>query len=487
MRIFNLMVLITFLHLTTSSCNKRSDYIPDAASVKPDYTISVNGKSAIVNTAKVCLLNDVNTPLITTEAYFTSFEILNEATVVIHSKSRISNAIVRPLSTGIVATISPDGFEATMNVTKPQNLMVEFNGITDLSGYNGQLDRPYAPPYPVFLFANPPETDVPLPDQAGIRYFGPGVHDIGHCEIKSNETFYFAEGSIVSGTLYANGADNIKITGRGILDGSKTPDKAYLEVDLFNCKNVVIDGIIARYSSHWTFVLTRCQNVVINNIKVINWDVNRDGIDICNSKDVTVTNCFLYTADDCISPKGCVWWHQDVEDFDVKNINISDCFFINTRAGHAIRVGDETVAPYLRDITVKNSDVYNCSAVFGISNVDRGMIRNLTFEDIRVERYSGYTIDMWIDGNGEFSADRLQGLLGDTDSVLFKNIDIQTYYGGGAGTISGYDANHMVRNVTFENVKVAGVKQSGINTNPGGIYPYGLNDAQSFRENLIFK
>ncbi|MCX6892639.1 MAG: endo-polygalacturonase, partial [Verrucomicrobia bacterium] len=53
----------------------------------------------------------------------------------------------------------------------------------------------------------------------GVKYFGPGWHQAGKVEVGSNETVYLAGGAAVKGAIVAQGS-NIRILGRGILDGS---------------------------------------------------------------------------------------------------------------------------------------------------------------------------------------------------------------------------------------------------------------------------
>ena len=467
-------------------CNGEVAQAANEVATPFDYTVAVAGKSILVNTAAINLLRDWDAPAATTVASFSSFELPAKASVVIHSKVVITNAVVRPLSAGIVATISSNGLEARLLLARPQNLMVEFNGITDLASYNGKKGRLSAPALPLFLFANPKQRNAPQSGQTGLIYFGPGLHDAGHLHIKSDETIFLAEGAVVYGTIEAKNSKNISILGRGILDGSKTKQGSHKAIDLYHCTNATIEGIIIRDSPHWTIVPTGCRNVTVRNVKIINIRSNGDGIDPCNSRDVFIQDCFLCTSDDCVSPKGCAWFYQNVTNEVLENINVSDCFMMNTGAGNAVRVGEETVAPVLRNVTIRNCDVYTGGNALEVSAADRGLVRNIVFDNLRVERYSGYTFRVFVD-NREFSYDKDKGLLGDIDGVRFKNIEVQTYSGSGAGIVSGFDAGHKVRNVTFKHMMVGGNLQTQIDTFPGGIYPNSSKSDSAFRENILFE
>lgn len=61
---------------------------------------------------------------------------------------------------------------------------------------------------------------LPVQDE-NILYYGPGVHEIGLVELHSNQTVILDAAAVVYGGFVAYGADNITITGTGVLDGSK--------------------------------------------------------------------------------------------------------------------------------------------------------------------------------------------------------------------------------------------------------------------------
>lgn len=81
-----------------------------------------------------------------------------------------------------------------------------------------RINGDYGDTHPLFIFADPPEKDVPAKGP-GVHFFGPGVHDIGpHYAVQGGETVYLAPGAVVRGTLTARGA-NVRVCGRGILSG----------------------------------------------------------------------------------------------------------------------------------------------------------------------------------------------------------------------------------------------------------------------------
>lgn len=186
----------------------------------------------------------------------------------------------------------------------------------------------------------------------------------GRITLKSNVNLHIAQGAIVefSGKIedylpavftrhegiellgagafiYANGQDNIAVTGKGTIIGPemasevrlRTNTAADVELDVpvsmplaerlfdgikgrdfqpprtiapINCTNVFIEGITINRSVLWNVVPTYCENVVIRGITVNSIGIPRgDGIDIESSKNVLIEYCTLNCGDDCFTLK----------------------------------------------------------------------------------------------------------------------------------------------------------------------------------------
>ena len=178
------------------------------------------------------------------------------------------------------------------------------------------------------MFANPSAPAVD-PNALGVRYFGPGVHRPGKMTLASNETIYLAGGAVVYGCIAAVDATNINILGPGVLDSSEMVrdfDRNWDDVaagrhigslggciHLRHCKNVTIDGPTLRDPPIWCLATFGCTDVAIVNVKLIGlWRYNADGIDICNSQNVTVRHCFVRSFDDTLAVKGMRYWRTSI-------------------------------------------------------------------------------------------------------------------------------------------------------------------------------
>lgn len=112
--------------------------------------------------------------------------------------------------------------------------------------------------------------------------------------------------------------ENISITGGGEIDGNgplfydrnvppgkffvKPPHPRPRMVQLYRCRNVLIDGVSFLDSPGWSFWLIACEDVHISRIRIIGCQqmINNDGIDIDSCRRVTVSDSFFRTGDDCL-------------------------------------------------------------------------------------------------------------------------------------------------------------------------------------------
>ncbi len=178
------------------------------------------------------------------------------------------------------------------------------------------------------LFTNRPETDIPRQDDPGVRYFGPGVHDVEALELKAGQTLYLAGGAVLrpcparlrlphkkrhyTGEAYyaattaiqATG-DNITIRGRGIVSGERGLP-AGRRFGLFQgsrMKNLRMQGVVFTRATGWTLLMHDCRDSLLERVRVLGYFTNSDGICLHSCRDCTVTNCFIHTADDCYEVK----------------------------------------------------------------------------------------------------------------------------------------------------------------------------------------
>ncbi len=424
---------------------------PEGAPQVDDYQVAVNGKPVALYTAMADDGKGDN-------YYFGSFDFDGSVEVRISSIVPLNRAQILPAAKfGIVPEFLSKN-ELRFTVDRPFRICLETDGRRK----------------PLLLFGNEMETDTPSPDDPNVVYFGPGNHLAGKIELKANQTLYLAAGSIVNGAVFAEG-DNITIRGRGILAGEayarwKGPHGWMMTLN--NGRNITVRDIIFRNPYTWQLVAHGCDGVVVDNVKICGARmINDDGIDICNTRNMTVRNCFIRTDDDCIAIKGIgpKKWNQGA--LPCEHIRVDDCE-LWTDMANIYRIGYECNAAQMADIVSRNCDVLHYSADYRTPDKywancviflqpGGGMpMHDIHFEDIRINANDISTVLL--------NARSMKTSAGEqytTGGVLYncslRNVSIegqrpQNYKAH--MLFEGLGEGEMVRNILLKNVTLFGEK-----------------------------
>jgi hypothetical protein len=411
---------------------------PPGEPLSQDFEVWADGKPVDVYTARV-----LDPPFADKQwdyggpYSFANFDTSGPVNVRIVSKRSLRETVIRPHTAGVEFQVEDD-HTLILKLPGPRKLSIEPDGKKG----------------PLLLFANPLEKDSPRPDDPGVVYFGPGVHQPGAIDVGDNQTLYLAGGAVVKGAVIARGS-NIRICGRGILDGSdyewrKGPH--HVTIGIYG-SNVLVSGITIRGSSHWTIVPRGSRHVTIRNVKLCNSRVqNDDGINPCNSQDVLITDCFIRSDDDCVALKGLDF---QAANSNVERITVENCVLWCDRA-RVFLLGHESRAEYMRDVTLRNLDIIHFSMTPFLLEPGEDM----RLEDVRIE-------DVRIHGEGQGELIRLRPVVnqymrkkvpGFVRNVHFKNVMAEGAAGQYRIRLAGADAEHNVQQVTFENVWVLGAR-----------------------------
>jgi hypothetical protein len=317
----------------------------------------------------------------------------------------------------------------------------------------------------LFIYANPPEKNVPDANLPNVKYFKSGqVYEVGLLQLHENETLYIEEGAVVRGCIRATSIRNVRIAGYGVLDGSfyRRGIDAHRSILFEDCQNSVIENIIMIEPQSWMILLGICKNVTVRDVKELGLYSGTDGTDIVGSKHIRIENCFFRNGDDCIAIKSFQTNKFDATlDYskDVEDIEINGCSFI-AFGGQAMEIGHELRTDSIKNIRFINCDVlgsHDFGGVFGIHNADRATVSDVLYENIRVEHFYNKLVDLKII-KSMWGKDNERGQV---RNVTFRNIDVSLSIfnpGYSVSLIGGYDANHTIENVTFDNFRLNGVK-----------------------------
>jgi hypothetical protein len=353
------------------------------------------------------------------------------------SKGTIGTARIRPLSYDTQFTV--DGATVTFTLTEPRNLSIEIDG--DL--FNN-----------LQLHANPIESNAPDPDDPDVIYFGPGLHKTTDNVVKvpSGKTLYLAGGAVLTSRVEFHEVENARIIGRGVL--YNTVNGILVEYS----KNIEIDGImVLNPSSGYSVTVGQSKQVTVRNLHSYSHGQWGDGIDVFSSEDVLIDGVWMRNSDDCIAIYAHRWeYYGDCRNITVRNSTLW------ADVAHPINVGTHgnTDKPEtIENLVFSNIDVLDhrepqmdYQGCIALNPGDSNLLRNVRAQDIRVEDFRwGQLINMRVMFNKSYNTSVGRGI----DGVYIRNM---TYTGTHANpsVMVGYDADHAIKNVTFQNLVING-------------------------------
>lgn len=376
-------LILSFVLIFATSMNigaKVVSYpVPQTEPLSSDYTVEVNGITIPVYTAST-QHHDKKYSI----AYF---DFSGTVTITVKSNFQLSKLNILPDKYGIRPSVNKN--IATFKLDTPCDISFEPDGCNS----------------PLILFSNELEKSIPSKDDPNVIYYGPGEHNPknGLIKLTDNQTLYIAGGAVVNAGIEATG-DNITICGRGILDGSDWEHNAgptdYM-INAKHCNNLVMKDIILKGSYYWTIVPQDCDRVLIDHIRLAGSRVgNDDGVDPCNSSNVTIRNCFFRTDDDSVSPKGITRAGGESHSKSVENITVENCVFWVDFA-NVFRMATESSCPAFRNFTARNIDVIHFPdrdrvQIFWLHPTGEMSMENLCFENIRINGHKPYNLGNYI-------------------------------------------------------------------------------------------
>lgn len=199
--------------------------------------------------------------------------------------------------------------------------------------------------------------------------------------------------------IIAEAQDHISISGEGIIDGQgqellvdifqklrsgeakdnpiwlvKRPEYGRAMVlYLKGCHNVSVTDITLKNASNWVQDYRECVDVVINRITVQStayW--NNDGLDITDSKNVRITNCFINATDDALCLK------SENPNSACENIFVDSCTLRSSANG--LKFGTANAGGF-KHIKVRHLTVYDTyRSAIALESVDGGVMEDIDIQ-----------------------------------------------------------------------------------------------------------
>ena len=424
-------------------------------------------------------VNGVEVPVYDTPvASYALFDFTGDAKVEVNTMYDVRWVDIRPLQRNFEPDYTGDN-SFQFNLKSAGNLSVELNRRIRQQ--------------PLFVFAGDPEKNRPSKTDKNVIWFEAGkLYKNVKLELQDNQTVYIEGGAVVQGYIFAEGKKNLKICGRGILDGSfnkTTPGNNNRFLDFRDCENVTVDGVTLHNGTTWQIAAFHCNYVNIKNTRIVSESGSDDGMDICRCTNVIIDNVFAHTKDDCVAIKSQMDYPGS---HPTDNILVKNCVFWNSIWGNAIEIGFELYSDEVKNIRFENIDIIHVEdgAVMSIHNAGQAHVHNVVFENIRVEDARQKLFDVAVffsqwgpDGNRdpEFTSkyylhgawDGVQKIpegteeyhrqfRGTVSNILFKDVQVV----GGLLPFSvfhGFDAEKIVSDIQIENLTYLGKKLTNAN------------------------
>lgn len=338
----------------------------------------------------------------------------------------------------------------------------------------------------------------------GTVYFPAGDYLSGTIVLKSNVTLHIAQGATLFASqdtadydvpfniykhnnphqpvlIYAEGAHNISIEGKGMIHGQarrtyedlKSVDSFIAEetenarksgvemkthykippyvslIYLVSCQNVKITDVSIIESVDWTLHVQWSERVYISNCYIqssLEAGVNADGIDVDGCRDVTISDCIIETGDDAIVLKSTLT-NDRYES--CENITVTNCVLTSTSS--ALKIGTETYGDF-KNILFNNCTFKNSNRGFGIIVRDGGTVSDVIVSNITMDLDRKH-FNWW----GSADPIWLVVLKRTPDSKvgMIKNIMIDNIIAHGQGTskMEGFEGKR-IQNITLSNVQL---------------------------------
>jgi len=336
-----------------------------------------------------------------------------------------------------------------------------------------------------------------------ILYVPAGKYKVGELSMKSNMTLYLAPGAMLDGStstsdyaaagpmvestthglIHFNNVMNSNILGRGVVDaeGTKivngsndTPSFKINAIRVDGSSKITVDGILVRDPVFWNTLVYTSDTVAFKNYKVINrrptsTTYNQtDGVDFDASSNCSLTNGFVYSGDDNLSPKT-----EQEANRDTSNITYTHVVTYSNSA--ACKIGTKTFGSMMTGVLFQDIDIVKAGRGMVIDANDTAVISGTTYKDIRVEAIDDKLIDLEEDAaptwrtapntsvakdtyftNVASDVNKTINIHGKSSSVNINGVHFSNFTVGGKAITSQTDSdatwniNQYVSNITFQ-------------------------------------
>ncbi|MFG2001949.1 glycosyl hydrolase family 28 protein [Spirillospora sp. NPDC048911] len=349
----------------------------------------------------------------------------------------------------------------------------------------------------------------------GVVQFPPGTYrSAGSIHMKSNITIRLDSGSTILGSpnddydppesnpndeyqdyghshfhnamIWGDRLSNLCFTGSGVIDGggnliTGNPDSGEADkiISLTRCEGLNVNGITLRRGGHFAMLTNACTNISSDRLRVDTVS-DRDGWNVINAQNVTITNADISANDDALAFKSD--WALG-RTYDNGHVTVTDSK-LSAGCCNALMFGSETCGDFtdyrFERITINGSN----KSGLGMVSMDGTVISDVHYKDIAMTNVRSAIMEKvgtrrrCGDGPG----------VGRIENITYENVTSSGQSSNNfTATLWGESgASNRIRNVTFTNVDLTvpggnGCMGTGVPSNdPGNYNPNSIGTRPSY-------
>lgn len=285
--------------------------------------------------------------------------------------------------------------------------------------------------------------------------------------------------------IYANGCENIAVTGKGTLIGSgqawwhwkkglqqaaarelylaesngiPLKDRVYGTetaalrpsfIQPINCKNILLEGFTIKDGPMWTIHPVYCEDITVRDVSVLTTGPNTDGLNPDSCRNVLIENCTFETGDDCIAINSGMnedGWRVDKP---CENIEIRNC---TMNGGHGAAVIGSAMSGGVNNVYFHDCKISGTMQGIRLKSMRGrgGYVKNVRFENIEIDNTTNQAIQ--INMFYEFATVEPASEV----PPEFCGIEIKNIYGIGnkTGILIKSLPEKKFKNITLENIDI---------------------------------
>ncbi len=301
----------------------------------------------------------------------------------------------------------------------------------------------------------------------------PGTRESAGDDTLAPDVRYLGRTMTFSRLLLVDRAADVRITGRGTIDGAGTHlrtrrNAAPNLLRVRDSERVVVEDVLFRDAAAWSLHVLASREVTLRNLKLVNDRrvLNTDGVDVDMSTHVTIDGTFVHTKDDaiCVKASGNGGFRRDPA-----RIATNGCVVSSVDA--ALKVGTESDAERFSDIRFEDCDVFDSGRAMSVVVRDGATYDRVTFRGIRVGAGVEHLVEQVIGVRDPDAA------LGSIRDLAFEDVTAPAYEppaspwtwyaqfrpsrpaeGAAVPVFEGADEGHAVEGLRLSNVVVNGVR-----------------------------